>query len=343
MVVMLLAIVLLFSLVVPLSMAGTTETTSTGSFNLGNSSPMVTALQIYSNSGLTTVVSSMTPQVQYWVKVTIADGNTISDVTSLKLQLFYNAASNGSMTAPSAPGDPEISVLINWTKAGGATAVLDPATGAACTWSIGTPVVPTVLSAANGDWVFPIVVGKVATQTTPVPGVGQWDLYALATDSTSTTGALYTRGKAMYWYGEITVEDALIDFGEVIAGSGFATGVNEVLDVGLLMIANGPFEAKVKSDASWVSSQGVLVATLDATGLTSSPNQFALKTQEGGELDGPGTVLVSSTPQVVCAEPITGEAGHHDDDDAWWLKLSALFTKESYSGAIIYTINNATP
>ena len=81
------ALVVLLSLAVPLAFAD--EGTSTGQFTAQNADPTVTSVALVDTGD--SPVTAMTPQVEYNVKVTVSDANTLDDLSTVTVRIFYDA------------------------------------------------------------------------------------------------------------------------------------------------------------------------------------------------------------------------------------------------------------
>ena len=309
------------------------EGTSTGSFTITNQAPSVSVVEIYTDPGLTGTTSSLTPQVMYFTKITVSDANTLNDIEQIKLKILYDSDNSTPLDESTVTaGSNNSSAIITWTKNVGYA--IDA--GAGTSWSVvsANSTLPT-MTGSSGDFVIAFRVGKVAAESLS-PAV--WDFHARATDNASATSGLYNYNKQVLWYGQITVNTGSVSFGSVTPGTGFADNVNEYSTISTTWIANGNFDEKVKSTANWT---GVSTnATLDATGGTTSPNQFALKAWNSDTFA--SSVLVDTTGVVIYPTPHaqTAETGDTNTANTLWLKLASIFQIDTYSGTITYIIAN---
>jgi len=310
------------------------EGSTTGSFSVGGVAPTVSssALQVYSDAGLTMVAAAMTPQVIYYVKVTVSDPNTLNDIKEVKVKLFYDVGGTHPDEATITAGHEQTACIFTWTKVGN-TWTKDA--GAGTSWAIvaASSVIPT-MTASSGDWIFAIKVGKVATESM-APDV--WDLYASATDNTGYTAGSYLWGKTVLWYGEVHVLTANINFGEVALGSGFADNVNEVSGPVVNAISNGDHSMIMKSSATWTGTSNI--ATLDPNGNCVNAKEFALKVYY---MDAYGSAfLLNSTGIVTFSDEQTLETGVTMAGGVFWLKIATVFPVDVYSGSITFTVTNS--
>jgi hypothetical protein len=322
----LISLALLFSLA-PAVLAA--EDTVTGSFTPLNVLPTVTAVQTYSDVGLTSVANSLTPQVYYFLKVTAGDGNTIDDIDQIDVQVFYDSL--GSDPAAPGSGDPQDCGILTWDKDGGGNEwTIDSGTGT--TWTILTAncTKPADMDVGLDDWVFVFMVGKVATESV---GADDWDLYGEATDG-SGSGDMYNRDKEVLWYGEISTS-ATAPFGGVNNGSGFADDTNEVSDISVTYICNGDYDQQVKSDTTWDGAS--FTADYDSTGTCDDSQEFSLMAYVSDtfgsavQVDTIGVSIDNTATQ-------TDEDGDDVTTNTLWLKIALVFSNDTYSGNIVYII-----
>jgi len=326
-------LVLVGAMLVPAAIFAADDTV-TGTFS-NNNVPSIDYVQLWDTGGTPAEATSMTPQVEYdaRVKVTDADGKT--DLTTIVVKIWYDSdggtPTEAEFNALSA-GDAQTAIIITWTETGD-TYELTEESGS--TWSLGTCVTPADLT---GYFQFKFTVGKVATECDGT--AAKWQIAAKVTDDSSesnTWGATSydTQGSAIVWYGEITVTATSVDWGTVNPGMDFAEGdPSEELIGNINYISNGDYDEKVKSSTPWSTT-----ANLDATGVCTNANEFALKADDTGTLS--SAVLVDTTGVAIDTTGIlTEEAGDTVTTNSLWLKLASTFTKATYSGTITYTIAN---
>jgi len=305
------------------------EDTVSGSFTPTNVLPTVSALEIYSDVGLTSVANSLTPQVYYFIKVTAGDGNTIDDIDQIDVQLFYDPAD----ADPAAPGVPDTQncSIFTWDKDGGGSEWTVDA-GTPTTWTILTAncTKPAVMTVGSDYWVFVITVGKVATESA---GAANWDSYAESIDG-SGSGDLYTRDKEVLWYGEISTGDTA-NFGGVDNGSGFADNTNEVSDISVTYISNGDYDQQIKSDATWDGAS--FTADFDDTGVCAVAQEFSLMAYISDTF---GSAVQVDLVGVSIDDTgiLTDEDGNDVTTNTLWLRIALVFSNDTYSGNIIYII-----
>lgn len=302
--------------------------TATGNFTVGNTAPTV---------GTPAVTAPMTPQAQAWVTVTITDNNKLSDLSTVETVLFYDA--DGTYTDPGASPAPDTQTLaiMTWYASNNTFTIQS---GSPSTWSIDNATCThPALTEYSGDWNFSFQPGKVATET---PGSDRWFARVNATDSASATGSNNNSvtGSTMNFYGEINVSTALVDFGTVALGSGFAAN-NETADV--KNIANGNYNENSKTDdgsgnGKWLGATANV--TLNATG-TPGSGEFSLAIDDSTTLA--SSVNMSTAYQAINSAGVqTGEAGYPGGNHGLWLALGAAGIEPTeYSGTIYFQIVNA--
>jgi hypothetical protein len=304
---------------------------SSGSFSVGSVAPSVSALQVYSDASCNTIASAMTPQVLYYVKVSVSDANTLNAIKEVKLKVYYDPGATHPLETTKTTGHEQTAAIFTWTKIGNAWTVN---AGAGSTWVADSAhsVIPT-MTASSGDWIFAIKLGKVATETT---GDNVWDLHARATDNADYYNGIYCYDKLVNWYGESTILAGDINFGEVELGSGFAANVNKVTGISVKFVTNGDYSSIVKSSSTW---QGITnTANLDSSGVCANTNEFSIR---GYPSDVFGSSYLLNSTGVNCRDGVqTFEAGESITSGTFWLRIASIFAVDLYNGTITYTIVN---
>ncbi len=304
---------------------------TSGSFSVGGVAPNISNLQVYSDAACTLVAAALTPQVIYYIKVTVSDANTLNNINQVKVKIFYDVGATHPDESTITAGNEQTAAIFTWTKVGNVWAK-DAGAGASWTIVSASSVTPT-MTASSGDWIFAIKIGKTATESI-APNV--WDLHARATDSGNLTFGYYLWGKTVSWYGEAQVLTANVNFGAVALGSGFAADVNKVTGISSIFISNGDYSAMVKSSATWTGSANI--ATLDPNGNCVNASEFALKLYIA---DIYGSALLLDTVGVKITDGTqTLETGHSVTTTTAWLKIASVFPVDVYSGTTTYTIIN---
>jgi hypothetical protein len=292
-----------------------------------NGKPKVTAVVL--------TPTTITPGTEYTVTVTVSNPEGVAELTSLVLKLWYDAnggnPSEGEFTAASA--DTQLCAIVTWTEGG--TFVLTP-TGGGVTWAIGTCEEPATLP---DDFVFYITPGKVATATDVAD---KWQVAAKVTDDAGKTGFAYdAQGTAMNFYGAASLPETptVVDFGTVTSGTGFGDDVNEFAVDTVTYIANGDYNEKISTGATW--DDGTNDTTLDPLGVCDSADEFALSADDVAAYDADDVVLVTTGGTTINAQNgPTAEAGNAQADYNLWLKVSEDYTvtTDPYEGTITYAI-----
>ena len=311
--------------------AAETGTTS-GSFSVGNAVPVVTDIELYSDSNLTTVSSTIIPQVIYYIKISVTCPNSLDDIKLVTIKIFYDTTGSVDESTITA-GASQTAAILTWTKSTGLWAI---AAGSTTSWTIESTLcrVPPDLTASSGYGVFAFKAGKVATESI---GTNDWDLHGRVTGSSDLTSGLYRRHKKMMWYGESMVNTSNVAWGSVTPGTGFADNVNEKTDISITYVSNGDFQELVKSTATWAGSSNT--AVFDSSGACMHMMEFSLKAwcedvfASAVQLNTIGVVLEGDGMQ-------TGEGGESHATDTLWLKLAATFSVDLYTGTISYIVAN---
>lgn len=323
------ALTLLMALV-PTGVVADTGGSTSGQFAAGNVDPTVDAVGIY-ETDRSTAVTAMTPQTEYALKVTVTDNNTLGDLSTVKVTIFYDSDGDDDPADVPVAGDTQTAAILTLTVGGSPTWGIDP-TGGGTTWVLysGNCTQPT-LTNSSGDFWFNFSPGKVATEAL------DWDAYAEADDGGGTPGTSYDASDYdMNWYGEITVNTASVDWGSVAPGTDFGNSTRQS-SISVTYIANGAYDEKVASSASWSGAPSG-TATFDAAG-SPGANEFSLKADDTDTLA--SAVLVTESPTYAAIDDTgtqTTESGDTVATNALWLKLGTPFTDATYSGTIYYQI-----
>jgi len=331
------ALAMLLTLVPTIALAEETGTVS-GTFET-NAVPTVSKVDF--PAGL------MTPQVNQTVTVTVSDADKLSDLTEVKLVVYYDSDgtySDAEAEAISA-GDTKTAAIFTWTITDGTPAevpTMDPAhsdtTGSIISWVLGTCTKPADMTVTSDDFVFVFQPGKVATEAPSTDyGSAKWHFYAKATDSSSESGEGHDgQGATMGWYGEITVGPPAVDFGKLAAWTTFATCTPQTLstDSGIIYVSNGDWDAKVKSTSAW---GGATLEPTETAPASMTKDTFSLKANKDATLD--GAVMVD-TSDVAIDETggLTDEEPTGVTTNTLWIQLASDFTAGSYNGTITYIV-----
>ena len=271
-----------------------------------------------------TIAASMDPQVEYAVKVSVSDGDTLNDINEIRVTLFYDIAGND----PGAPetSDAQTCAILTWTKESGWS--IEPSVNTSWVLVTDTCKTPT-MTETTGDWWFHFKPGKVASHSA---GSDDWDIYAQATDAAGLTGEDYLRDVEMNWYGEIAVNTTIVDWDTVDLGSDFSA--NPQTGISVKYICNGDYNQQVMSENPW--SSGGASITLNAAG-NPGAGEFSLKANDTNDLG--AAEVISTTYATIDSGGQTGETGNAEGDNALWLKVGPSgIPAVTYSGTIYYRI-----
>ncbi len=324
-------LVLLF--VSPLSMlaANSAQTSSTGQFTVNNS-PTSVSFTLY-QSDETTQTKTMAPQVEFALKITISDLNSLQDIASITVILFYDTNASSVGTPPTSD-DPATRATYKWDPTNG-WQLVGP-TGS--TWGINLTAskAPANLSQTTGDWWLHFIPGKVAHEADGTND--DWDIIVQVTDTSGNTYEASDFGYTMLWYGEISISTTTIDFGAGLPGDQLGPQ-----SYNLTLIANGNYSVQTMADAQWTTSAGQ-TANLDTDG-TLSLGEFQLATDDDSTYDPPNdTMLVTNTYATI--------PGHSQDPGPTtetgtvltlysWLTIGNGLLPGTYTGKIYFQIVNA--
>jgi hypothetical protein len=301
--------------------------TSFGDFAIGEpkTAPTVTGISLY-QTDRTTAVTSMTPQVEYAAKVSINNTGNLSALTTVLVKVYYDAGGTYNSTNIPSSGNTQTAAILTLNVSGSPSWGIDSGTNT--TWSIvSADCVQPGLNGTSGDFWFNFKPGKVATAAT-----GKWFIYAQAT-SPYGSGSSHQDSLTMNWYGEISVNAATLDFGNVTVGSDFSA--NAKTGITVTYISNGAYNMQVKLSSPW-SGSGKSV-TLNASG-TPGAGEFSVKANSSNNLS--GSVVATTSYVTIGSGTQTGENGITNNTQTLWLKLGGSgIPAVQYSGTIYYGIS----
>jgi hypothetical protein len=322
-----LAVLVLLVGLVPVVAFADTEGQSTGSFTTQNVAPTVDSVVLYTTGGSPVTTTAMSPLVEYNVKVGVTDANTLNDLDTVVVTIYYD--SDGVYDEADVPSTGNTQTVAILTCDVGVSPVwsIDP-TGGGTTWSQQTSVQPTPLTATTGTFEFHFTPGKVATEAT-----GKWYIYAKATDKATDTGDSHQDTLDMNWYGQIAVSGS-VEFGAV------ALDCDDVASsaVSATYICNGDYSEQVKTTSPWTALDGSVA--LNTAG-TPGAGEFSLKADDGTTLAEAVQILSADYVDIATDAGLTLEAGDTTADNTLWLSLgSSGIPRGTYTGTVYYQIAN---
>jgi len=324
------AIALVLSLVPAVALADTSGTAS-GEFPVSNVDPANVSVELWTTGGTPATTTSMTPQVEYNAKVYVEDANTLDDLSTVTVRIFYDSNSNYSAGDEAGAADTQTRAILTWTNATPNTWTIDPSASTSWTIEEGNCVEPT-LTGSSGTFEFHFKPGKVATENVS----GKWHLWAEADDGGGGTPSTNTdQNKDMNWYGEVTVNTGTITWSAIAPGADFGDPTKQT-SISVSYIANGAYDEQVASSSTWAGASAT--ATLEATG-NPGVSEFSLKAYDADTLG--SAVLVDATPTYTTVDATgtqTGESGDTVTTNTLWLSLGTPFAEDTYAGTIYYQI-----
>jgi hypothetical protein len=264
--------------------------------------------------------------------VTVTDNNTLADLSTVKVTIFYDADGTYAPGDVPSSGNTTTAAILTCTVGDTPSWAIDPSDST--TWTIETDscVQPT-LTNNTGDFWFHFKPGKVATETADSD---KWHIHAEADDGGGSPGTGYQDNRTMNWYGEVVGNTVNINWGSVNPGSDFSESTKQT-GISITYIANGAYDVQVAASGSWTGNPSG-TAVLDAYG-TPSGNEFSLKTDDTITFD--NAVLLAASPSYTTIDDTglqTSESGDKVTTNTVWLKLGTPFTVSTFSGTIYYRI-----
>lgn len=305
--------------------------TEGGDTALGRPKPKILSVEVYSDPACTEPVQSLTPQVTYYAKVEIEMrmGNQLSHLREVRVSIFYD--STGGNPPPPLTGDAQTCGILICNIDRPPLWEIDA--GSPTSWEI----LPAEcrqpdLRQKRGIWIFAFKPGKVAIESLPP---ANWDVCARAVTKLGEWDLLCLRDKAMDWYGEVSFNTAMLDWGLVQPGLRFENAPPNPQSLTATYVSNGNYGVDIKSD-DWLGETSLVY--LDETGGNppAGEMQFALKMSTTGNLG--DAIIIRKSYTLVSNGNRTGEGGI-TSAHAFYLSLTESdLPFETYSGNISYLI-----
>ena len=334
------AAVMLLTLVPALALAQSGEVTGTFSVN---HPPEVVSI---------TYTGSMDPQSDASITVNIKDQDDITDLETVVMKIFYREDGAWDLTtAQAAAGDVNEAGVITWTQDTDTFVLTGPG---ATTWALGTgSLAPGSVTGAGGDFTFVIKPGQVARET---PGQDEtaaggpdrssacWFIYAKVTDDVAQWDETESVADGavefdMNFWCEVTAITGSVNFGSLLSGATYDDTKQTGNDI--KYVANGYYDEKVQTDATWTRTPAGTDATLDPDSDPALANNFALKADDADVLTAavfvPATVIAIDEAAIDggLINDITGEAGD-TVANILAIQLHTTFEGGTYDGTITF-------
>ncbi len=316
--------------------AADNEGSVTGGFTLNNGAPVVNSVTLYEHDD-TTPATSMDPTVEYIVQVSVTDFNTLADLDSLYVTVYYDEDGAYLLGDVPASGSSDNAAILKWDALD--TWTIDDGSS---TWDIETDSVdPADLGAQNTfTFKFHFTVGEIGRESSHDDGDNaEWMIYAIATDLTAATDDAYQETLEMNWYGKISVVvdgGGNVAFGSLNLGDADQACSNTVTAT---YTSNGPYDESVKADDEWTGSS--MHAHLDTDGSPEN-GEISLEADDDQTLADAVVVLSSGYTAIDNDDLITGESGHAVTMKLWITLASTGIENESFTGTIFYQISNGS-
>jgi hypothetical protein len=269
---------------------------------------------------------AMTPQVEYAVKATITDLNSLNDLTTVVVTIYYDASGTYNPANIPTSGNTQTAAILTCTVGTSPTWSISP--NASTSWSIvSANCVQPTLTGNTGDFWFHFKPGKVTTAAT-----GNWYIYARATNKAAFNGDNHQNSLTMNWYGEVSISTIDITWGTVDPGSDFITNIQTGITI--KYICNGDFQKQVMTTSPWLDGNETVRLN---TGGNPGNNEFSLKANSTDIFD--GAQLVNNTGSTTIGTGTqTGESGVTVSTNTIWLRVGTGIFPDQYNGTIYFGI-----
>lgn len=227
-----------------------------GAITVSNSAPTVGGAVLSSAIG-GDPITNLTPQTTYYLRFTVADANTLADLSSVVVSLHTG-------DSPGVTWDADSNAIYSWTETGWAMGN----GGATTTWTLdGGSSGPGVLSAVSGDWVLAFKPGKLATA-----GTGNWRITVTAGDKAAASDSYLLTALTMNPWIEMTTSTSTVAFAAAPGGSGALTGTTPYVTASVT--TNAGYHLDGRAGSSWTKDGGSMTLV---DGPEVSGNNFALR------------------------------------------------------------------
>ena len=316
--------------------AADNEASVEGGFALNNGAPVVNSVALYEHDDATTA-SAMDPTVEYIVQVSVTDTNTLADLDSLYVTVYYDEDGTFNVGQVPGSGSAQDGAILKWDALD--TWTIDDGSS---TWTIETDSVdPADLAAQNTfTFKFHFKPGEVAKESVhDTDGDAEWMIYAVATDLSTATANARQETREMNWYGKISV--IVVGGGPVAFGTLSLADADQVCSnsVTATYTSNGPFDESVKADDVWGGSS--MHAHLD-TDDSPTNGKISLEADDDTSLTDAVVVLSSDFTAIDTSDTITTESGTAVNMKLWITIASSGIENESFTGTIFYQISNGS-
>jgi hypothetical protein len=315
----------------PAGVSAADEGSISGQFSLGDAAPTVDNVTLYNAAGNTTV-TTMTPETEFVVKVTVTDTNSLNDLDFVKVTLYYDVGGGyDSGEVPTSGHQQTCAIITAYNSDNWVTDNCTPDFGTTTRWTFVELTQPADTALSTGTFEFKFGVGAVATMTT---GVNRWHIHAEANDGTSATN--YQADREMAWFGELTVSGG-VTWSSIAPGAGFTIQSGNITEN---YVSNGAWVIKVAATSPWTASAGNATLVTDNIALTAG--EFAIKANDSDNLTTAEYVQNYTTfSSAIQSGTQTTESGDETADNKLWLSIGSPFPNGTYSGTIYYKISNS--
>ena len=314
--------------------AGDNEGSVEGGFALNNGAPVVNSVALYEHDDATTA-SAMDPTVEYIVQVSVTDTNTLADLDSLYVTVYYDEDGTFNVGQVPGSGSAQDGAILKWDALD--TWTIDDGSS---TWTIETDSVdPADLAAQNTfTFKFHFKPGEVAKESVhDTDGDAEWMIYAVATDLSTATANARQETREMNWYGKISV---VVDGGGNVAFGPLAladANKESTNTVTATYTSNGFYDENVKADSTWSSGSNSVTLANDGS---PADNEIALQADDDLTYGDAVVVLSSGYTAIDNDDVITTEGGHAVTMKLWITIASTCIENDAFTGTIFYQISN---
>lgn len=249
------ALTLLAAIVLPTAALAATSGPSAGSITVVQVAPTFVyttntseAMEVYSDADLTIPVTTMTPQVEYYVKAVVGDANTLADLSTVEVILkYYAGGSTGSGDIHTDTGSTQTEIVLTCSDAGSGSPTWTFDGGSGSSGSIvSLDCSQPTTSATSGTYKFAFIPGKVASQSAGgVLANAGFALYGYVENSGTEAASIWYSDassnvkKGINWYGETAVNSSTVTWTDMAPGTDFGGTGSAKTDLSVDYVSNG--------------------------------------------------------------------------------------------------------
>lgn len=341
----------------PVQAAGVPTDGVDGTVTAGNLAPQIVSVALQDSGG--TPTTAMTPQTSFLLAIEVSDANTLDDISTIEVDVYYDTTVGAG--SPPASWDSDSYAIYKWTKGGTPSewTMETPAEVTETSWAVGTGVTPVDLGITQDTWKLAFTPGKLATEVATAADTDEWNFKVTVTDAGELSDSDQSEiTNSMAAYAEISIgldsptTPGTIDFGTVNPGATAAIADPSDQNLTTQVLSNDQYELDVKSSATWtketdsITLSGETTATADATfALTIDDAQTAETghpaTAEAVKSDYDGGIIGHTGDVAVTTDALANEVAATQDFYMDIILAPNKIPVGQYTGTLTFQVTNS--